>query len=130
MMVSTALILSLGGLFSLHSYLIFSNKSTLEMTDLIDNPFNRVRKVIKSQAEKRERTPIRLFTGTQRAATMAQKNRANPYHNNKQMKEVTNRLLNAADAMGGDMTYWPLPWAPEGDHPACDGFNWHIRTIH
>ena len=48
MMVSAALILSLGGLFGLHSYLIFSNSSTLEMADLSENPFNRVRKVAKS----------------------------------------------------------------------------------
>ena len=48
MIVSASLVLSLGGLFGLHTYLIFTNKSTLEIGDLDRNPFNRVRKVIKT----------------------------------------------------------------------------------
>ena len=71
MMVSAALIVSLGGLLGLHSFLIASNQSTLEMADLTKNPFNRVRKVFKSQAERRVRDPIKLFVGNQRAARIA-----------------------------------------------------------
>ena len=128
MMVSGALIFSLGGLFGLHSYLIFTNGSTIEMAHLgSGNPFSRTRKVIKTSSERRARDPIRLFVGNQRAARMASKNSLT---GNNQTKEVTNYWLNAADAMGYNRSYYFLPWAPDGDHPACDGFNWYIRTLH
>jgi hypothetical protein len=49
MMVSAALILSLGGLFGLHTYLLFTNQSTLEMDALMNaNPFNQTKRVLKT----------------------------------------------------------------------------------
>ena len=67
MMVSGALILSLSGLGGLHTYLIATSKSTLEMAQLGEgNPFSRVRKVMKSRAERTSREPIRLFFGKAR----------------------------------------------------------------
>ena len=86
------------------------------------NPFNRVRKVIKTTAERRARSPIRLQVG-------AQPNKA-PQNDetNRQMKEVTNFWCNAYDTMGYDWRYWLLPWAPQRDHPGCDGVNWHVRA--
>jgi len=66
MMASGALIFSLGGLFCLHTYLIVKNQSTIEMANLTEaNPFCRIRKVIKTTAERRARDPIRLFIGAQ-----------------------------------------------------------------
>lgn len=46
MMAATALILSLGGLLGLHTYLILMNGSTIEMGQLGEgNPFNRTKLV-------------------------------------------------------------------------------------
>lgn len=128
MMVSCALILSLGGLFGLHAYLIASNQSTLEMGQLSDgNPFSKIRRVFKSQAEKRTRDPIRLFVNNARGQRNAQ---ANVQVANNQMKEVTSWTANAADSMGENQSYWFLPWEPEGQHPNCDGLNWQMRSLH
>lgn len=53
MMVACALILSLGVLFGMHTYLIATNTSTLEMDALYaGNPFNRKKRVLKSSAER------------------------------------------------------------------------------
>lgn len=53
MMVSGSLVISLGGMFAFHAYLILTNNSTLEVSMLASgNPFNRVRKVMKTQAER------------------------------------------------------------------------------
>ena len=125
MMVSGSLVLSLGGMFGFHAYLILTSGSTLEISQLgSGNPFNRVRKVMKTQAERNARDPIRLFVGTQRAARMA---RQNAQVSNNQMKEVSHLWANWADVMGSDWRYWAMPFSPEGDMPACDGFNWHLR---
>lgn len=49
MMVSASLVLSLGGMFFFHAYLLATNSSTLEIAQLGQgNPFRRVRKVVKS----------------------------------------------------------------------------------
>ena len=81
--VSSALILSLGGLFFLHFYLMLTNQSTLEMGGLAaGNPFKIVRKVMKTQTERRERDPIRLIVGRTRSANLARANLTNPIGNN------------------------------------------------
>jgi len=59
---------------------------------------------------------------------MAQRNAAQTSNN--QMKEVSHLWANWCDAMGSDWRYWTMPWAPEGDQPACDGINWHIKVVH
>ena len=47
MMVATALVFSLGGLFGVHSYLLLTNKATLEMNQLeVHNPFNRTKNIV------------------------------------------------------------------------------------
>jgi hypothetical protein len=47
MMLATALVFSLGGLLAVHSYLLLTNKATLEMNQLdIHNPFNRTKNVV------------------------------------------------------------------------------------
>ena len=49
MMVSTALIFSLGGLFGMHTYIILTMKSTLEMNQLWkQNPFSNKKKIYKT----------------------------------------------------------------------------------
>ena len=49
MMVSGSLVLSLGGMFGFHAYLLMTSGSTLEISQLGDgNPFNKVRKVMRS----------------------------------------------------------------------------------
>lgn len=49
MMVSGSLVLSLGGMFGFHAYMIMTSGSTLEIGQLgSGNPFNRVRKVMRS----------------------------------------------------------------------------------
>ena len=129
MIVSGALILSLGGLFGFHTYLLATTSSTIEMAHLIvGNPFSKVRKVAKTSSDRKVRDPIRLFVGNQRNARM-NRPRA-PEVGNNQMKEVTNYLSNAKDAMGWNPYYWFLPCEPVGMHPACDGLNWHFRTLH
>ena len=46
LMLSSALVFSLSGLLGLHSYLIVTNKSTLEMEQLSDgNPFKRTKEI-------------------------------------------------------------------------------------
>ena len=53
MFVSGALILSLGGLFGMHTYIIATNTSTLEMDALFSgNPFSRKKRVLKNQKER------------------------------------------------------------------------------
>jgi hypothetical protein len=53
MFVSGALILSLGALFGMHTYIIATNTSTLEMDALFSgNPFSRKRRVLKNQKER------------------------------------------------------------------------------
>ena len=67
MIVSGSLIFSLGGLFGFHSYLIGTNLSTLEMANLTEgNPFNRIRRVMKTVAERRARDPLKLIFGNSR----------------------------------------------------------------
>lgn len=99
-MVSGALVLSLGGLFGFHSYLIMTNGSTLEIADFDQgNPFKRVRKVFKSQADRQARDPVRLFVGAQRDQRQA---RTNQLTGNNQMKQVTAFLQNMQDTLGTD----------------------------
>ena len=86
MITSGSLVISLSILFGFHMYLIFTNKSTLEMGELLSNPFNRVKKVFKSQADKRIRDPVRLFVGNIREKKTA---RSSEMSSNNQMKEVT-----------------------------------------
>ena len=83
MMVSGALILSLGGLFGLHTYLIATNSSTLEMAYLsAGNPFAKVRKVMKTREERKARDPLRLFVGVARNQRVAAIERRRPTANN------------------------------------------------
>ena len=51
-MMSTALIFSLGGLLGMHTYLLMTNKSTLEIGQLdYWNPFNRTKTVVRTKAD-------------------------------------------------------------------------------
>ena len=55
MFVACALIFSLGGLFGVHTYIIFTNGSTLEMDALYkSNPFSRTKRVFKTKADQRQ----------------------------------------------------------------------------
>lgn len=70
MMLATALIFSLAGLLGLHTYLILTNQSTLEMQNLSDgNPFRRTKLVAKTSSDKKQREPLRLFVGRKRRQT-------------------------------------------------------------
>ena len=73
MMLATALIFSLGGLLGLHTYLILTNQSTLEMSQLADgNPFLRTKLVKKTQADKKIREPLKLFIGKKKPSQRAE----------------------------------------------------------
>ena len=59
MFLSCALIFSLGSLFGLHTFLIVTNQSTLEMDALAStNPFSRKKTVFKTKKDREQRNPI------------------------------------------------------------------------
>lgn len=131
MIVSGALIFSLGGLLGFHSYLLATNNSTLEMANLTEgNPFNRVRRVMKTKAERNARDPLKLVFGSATRPGLGKvKRQKDDDPALRQMKEVTCYELNFMDAMGSDWHYWFLPFAPQGDQPSIDGINWHMKTL-
>ena len=130
MMLSTALIFSLGGLLGLHTYLILTNQSTLEMGQLADgNPFRRTKLVQKTQADKKAREPLRLFTGRRSRQAGQVVPQAQPAVN-RQMKSVTDFAANVKDVCGKDWHYWMLPCEPDGGMQNCDGLHWSIKEIH
>jgi len=51
---------------------------------------------------------------------------------NNQMKQVNSMRANLEDSLGRNSTYWFLPWEGGSDemHPACDGVNWYMRSLH
>jgi len=52
--MSAALVFSLGGLLGVHTYLLLSNGSTLEMGQLMEhNPFNRTSNVLRTNKPKK-----------------------------------------------------------------------------
>jgi len=123
-MVSAALVLSLGGLFGFHSYLILNNLSTLEIDQLDDlNVYNHIRKVVKTAAEKRAtRGVIRMMFGVRQRGIVPSKPDAS-----RQMKLVVDYRQNWSDVMGKDWRYWGMPLTASYNQPALDGWNWHLR---
>jgi hypothetical protein len=62
MLISSALILSLGGLFGMHTFILVSNLSTLEMNQLLyGNPFMHKRSQVIGPGERRQTGLMRLF---------------------------------------------------------------------
>ena len=128
MMVSVALIFSLGGLLGLHSYLILTNSSTLEMGQLADgNPFRRTKLVQKTLKDKKTREPLKLFVGKKQRQTGKSVPEVQP---RRQMKSVSDSMKNIQDALGKDSHYWILPWEPSTGMENCDGLNWSIQVVH
>ena len=59
MMLSTALCFSLAGLFVMHTFILITNSSTIEMSELWgDNPFRHTKTVRKTAAERKKRQPL------------------------------------------------------------------------
>ena len=57
MVVSAALVITLGGLFCFHSYVMLCNLSTLEMDQLKPgNPFMHKKRVVLSNSERNKKT--------------------------------------------------------------------------
>ena len=64
MLMSSALSLSLMGLLGMHTYLILSNTSTLEMGMLFsNNPFMRKKRVFTTATERKQKLPLQLMFG-------------------------------------------------------------------
>lgn len=123
-MTSAALVLSLGGLLGFHSYLLLNNLSTLEIDQLEDlNVYNRIRKVVKTAAEKRAaRGVIKMMFGVRRRGVVPSKPDAC-----RQMKQVVDYKRNWADVMGNDWKYWAIPCSSSESSVSHDGINWHLR---
>ena len=122
MMLSTALIFSLGGLLGLHSYLIATNQSTLEMQQLNDgNPFNQTKLVQKTSTDKRQ--PLKLFVNDKNRQAL----QATAPIANGQKKKVTDYMKNVQDVMGRNSNFWAWPFEPTGGLDNCDGLNWSIN---
>jgi hypothetical protein len=122
MFVACALIFSLGALFGMHTYLLLTNQSTLEMDALYSsNPFARKIKVLKTQKERQQRNPIQLFAARGANPRVVQ-------NQNRQMKEVTSFVGNLRDVLGEDQRYWFCPVT--ASDRTCDGFDWQISPLH
>mmetsp|Transcript_1762 Transcript_1762/g.2702 ORF Transcript_1762/g.2702 Transcript_1762/m.2702 type:complete len:111 (-) Transcript_1762:106-438(-) len=110
-MVSAALVLSLGGLFGFHTYLVVNNLSTLEIDQLEDlNVYKRIRTVIKTASEKRIRDPIKLMFGVRNRGVVPSAPAAS-----RQMKQVVDYKQNISDVMGYDWRFWASPCTPAAD---------------
>jgi hypothetical protein len=67
MMLSTALCFSLSGLFAMHVFILITNSSTIEMSELwANNPFRHTKTVRKTAAERRKRQPLQILFGKPR----------------------------------------------------------------
>lgn len=92
MLLTTALIFSLGGLLGMHTYILISNTSTLEMSQLwAGNPFNHRRRKVLTAAERSKKVPLRMKLFGHQAIVQPNSNR---------VKMVTDYYMNWTDFMG------------------------------
>lgn len=115
MLFSTALIMSLGGLLSMHTFILVSNNSTLEMSQLWDgNPFAHKRRKILTASERNKKVPLQMKLFGRNPVVRAP--------NSNRVKIVDDKMTNWTDYMGTSAWFWPVrPFKP-----TCDGYNWMI----
>lgn len=117
--VSIALILSLGGLFLMHTYFLIAHSSTIEGRGLwYSNPFKHIKTVRKTAKERRERQPLQIVFGRKRVV-----NNDNGLPAHTRVKIVGDYMANWKDIMGEHWYEWFMPI-----HSArVDGYNWKIN---